>query len=135
MIDVTEIDKIKLVKRVYDLSRPQGLGMLHFVPGPLSDDEAKAFIEDDGTVSMDYVSGRACKFNVFEENGKLFISDSWYDHTDGQLAELLRSVGLSTGATKEHGCVCNCDDCRKKQGKNKYNAAQDLQNLTGIKIK
>ena len=30
MIDVTNVNMVELVKKAYDLSRPQGMGMLHF---------------------------------------------------------------------------------------------------------
>lgn len=59
MIDITDVNMVEFVKKVYDLSRPQGMGMMHFTPVPLTDEEAKSLINDDGTVNMDYVRGRA----------------------------------------------------------------------------
>ena len=44
MIDITEIDLVEFVKRVYDLSKPQGLGFLHYEAGQLSTDEAKKIV-------------------------------------------------------------------------------------------
>ena len=91
MIDITGTDLIKFVKKVYELSQPQGLGFLHYQEGGLSDEEAKTLIKENGNyvVNMDYVKGRACKMIVFRKNNKLLIQDSWYDHTDNQLKELL----------------------------------------------
>ena len=95
MIDITGIDLIKFVKKVYELSQPLGLGFLHYQEGNLSDEEAKALIHknDPCIVNMDYVKGRACKMKVFNRESKLEIHDSWYDHTDSQLEELLSIKG------------------------------------------
>lgn len=125
MIDVTGVDMVELVKKAYELSRPQGMGMLHFDPTPLTDEEAKILIEEgeDGEVHLDYVRGRACKFNVFNKDGELSIRDSWYDHTDQHLVDLLDHVGITIEAGQtDHGCSCNCDTCRVKQGKDALGA-------------
>jgi hypothetical protein len=120
MIDITGIDLVKFVQKVYELSVPQGLGFLHFTPTPLSEEEAKKIIDFDGRmkskikVSMDYVSGRACKMIVWEKDGKLGIADSWYDHTDKQLKQLLSEFNINVKTTGEHGCACNCADCQNK---------------------
>ena len=57
MIDITGVNMIELVKKAYDLSRPQGMGMMHFTPDPLTDEEAKSLIQENGEVSLDYVGG------------------------------------------------------------------------------
>ena len=135
MIDATNLKKkdyIKLVKKVYELSRPQGLGILHFQEGDtLTDEEAEFYIDRNSVdnedilyffVNMDYVKGRACKFNTLFRDGKVCFSDTWYDHTNEQYDELLSSVGLNREGQKEHGCACNCEDCRSKRGDGPYNA-------------
>jgi len=127
MIDVTGVNMVELVKKAYDLSRPQGMGMLHFTPDPLSDEEAQDFIQSNGEVHLDYVRGRACKFNVFNKDGKFEIRDSWYDHTDKQLVELMAHVGITIEAGQsDHGCACNCDTCRVKRGDSKLNPESDF---------
>lgn len=102
MIKVTGVDLRKLIKAVYANSRPQGLGILHFVPGEMPDDLAEAWA---GTVKvdhvgcilhMDYVVGRACKFSLWrDEAGDLWINRSWFDHTELDLKRMLRDSGLS----------------------------------------
>jgi len=116
MIDVTGVDIIKFIQKVYELSQPQGLGLLHFRSGDLTEEDAKSFIRDDGEVHLDYVKGRSCKMNVTKEDGKLLIRNSWYDHTDSQLSELLEFVGIKNAAKTQHGSACNCGDCREKRG-------------------
>ena len=79
----------------HDLSKPQGLGILHFKEGPIPDDVLDAIVEygnDAIPASMDYVLGRAVKLNVFHDadNGQYFIHPPWFDHSDKQLEELFR---------------------------------------------
>ena len=118
MIDITGVDLAKFVQKVYELSAPQGLGFLHFKAEPLSEEDTKSIAEQPlrGSVrlNMDYVYGRACKMVVWEKDGKLQIRDSWYDHTDDQFRELLEEFGITLKTTGEHGCACNCKDCRNK---------------------
>lgn len=97
-IDVTGIDLGLLVRTAYDLSSPQGLGFLNFKPQPLSDEEVEEIVTRNKSgwcvVSMDYVNGRACKFDVYNMEDRLYIKDRWYDHTKEQLAELCRRCGV-----------------------------------------
>ncbi len=81
MIDITGADLREVVRAAYALSQPQGMGMLHFVPGDLSESDIDAVLKnspDYCPVSMDYVRGRACKM---------------HDHTPSQLQEFLKRIG------------------------------------------
>lgn len=97
-IEITGVDLVTLIKKAYDLSSPQGMGFLHFKDEPMSDEEAKSQIREQGryAVSMDYVAGRAVKFAVFREGDKLFIYNAWFDHRLHQLEKLLEAVGIKT---------------------------------------
>ena len=124
MIEITGVDLVVLVKEVYNMSVPQGLGFLHFTQDTLTDEEASTLINEeisDGRiVDMDYVKGRSCKFIVKKENGKLTIPDTWYDHTDNQLNLLLVTVLPDKNwniDNKEHSVACNCSACIVKRGK------------------
>lgn len=99
MIDVTDAPLEALVRAAYNPSRPQGLGHFDYQPGDLTDAEVAAIVERGKgdrmcAISMDYVKGRSCKFNVKNINGRRYIWNDWYDHNDRQLAALLRSVGI-----------------------------------------
>ena len=99
-IKITGVSLREFVKAVYDLSRPQGLGYLHFESGSLSNEEADAIVnlrppESSVPLSMDYVRGRACKMSVFRDGGDLFIRGDWFDHTPSQLAALLQRIGVT----------------------------------------
>jgi len=89
MIEITGTDMVKFVKKVYDLSSPLGLGLLHFRDEPLSDEDAEEIVNSPCGVTMDYVHGRACKMRVTEKDGKLYIPDTWFDHSDTDLEQLL----------------------------------------------
>lgn len=96
MIDITGVNLADFAKKVYELSRPQGMGFLHYQPKPLTDDEANNLVKEDGRwpLDMDYVNGRACKMTVFRDGDKLHIHDNWYDHSSEQLNELLSAFNI-----------------------------------------
>ena len=98
-IEVTGVPLEKIVHAAYNQSRPQGLGLLHFQPGGLTDEEVAAIIGMNRgrmfAVQMDYVKGRSIKMDVRKEDDRLFIKNRWYDHSDGELRELLRALDLS----------------------------------------
>lgn len=112
MIDITGVDSIKFAQEVYNLSRPQGLGHLHFTQEPLSESEAKNILSQSGgmiALGMDYVKGRACKMNVLRnpDTGALEIQDSWFDHDEHDLAELLERCGVATEKAKDAESKCS----------------------------
>jgi hypothetical protein len=118
MINITGVDLVKFAQKAYSLSVPQGMGFIHYTSDPLTDDEARGLIKDEGTcnrvvLDMDYVKGRACKITVFRTNGRLLINDSWYDHTDWAFEGLLESFGFDLKSKAKHGLSCGCVDCGK----------------------
>ena len=120
MIEITGIDLKEFVKKVYELSIPQGLGFLHYTSEPLSDKEAQHIVDEGKDCSycairMDYVNGRACKMSVNRKGEKLFIGDSWYDHTNEQFKQLLNHFNIKLEKESEHGLACNCEECREKR--------------------
>lgn len=93
-----DVDLVALVKKAYELSRPQGMGMLHFQPGPLPDHVAPQLVGKETSpfpVNLDYVMGRAVKFTVTRHLGRLFVAPRWFDHTEADYRELLASVGVT----------------------------------------
>jgi len=130
MIDITGVDMVKFVQKVYELSQPRGMGMIQYQPGGLTAEEAKAFIQKDGTFSLDYVNGRQCKIATRLKEGKLVINDTWRDHTDAQFSQLLKHVGIDTATgtkREEHGGYCACGDCREKQGLGKLDPQKEFK--------
>ena len=101
-------DKLNAVVRgAYKHSRPQGMGFLHYQDGEMSAAAAEEFIRrPDGlaiskshersilVVSLDYVQGRACKFNVWLSKGQFYCESRWYDHSKEQLKTMLEEAGV-----------------------------------------
>lgn len=97
-IDVSEAKNEDLVRAAYDLSKPQGMGIIHYRSGGLTDDEVDIILSNQRNnivASMDYINGRSCKFTIFKKDDKRYIRDRWYDHTEEDLAELLRRCGVT----------------------------------------
>ncbi len=100
MIDVTKASLAGLVQAAYSLSKPQGLGILHYEEGDLTSAEVVEIISrrhGSCAVNMDYVNGRACKFNVKVKENRYYVRNVWHDHSDHQFKILLEAVGLSGG--------------------------------------
>ena len=101
MIEITGVDLKKFVQEVYKLSRPQGMGYLHYKDGDLPENQvAEILARGDKSkqfaVSMDYVLGRACKMTVHRQGDKLFINDGWFDHDPSDLQTLLSRIKQGT---------------------------------------
>lgn len=103
MIDVTDCDLGTLVRAAYSPSRQQGLGVFDGrgrSNDGLSDKDVKEILgrgeEGMCAVSMDYVHGRSIKMTVYrDDDGKLYMENRWYDHSDDELENLLKQIGLS----------------------------------------
>ena len=100
MIELKDVNIRDFVKEVYILSSPSGLGFLHSKEGGLTDEEVDKILHGGDTsrivANMDYVNGRSCKMGIFRdvESGKIYIRDSWYDHSREELEKLLEKFGI-----------------------------------------
>lgn len=96
-IDITGVDLRQLIREAYELSVPQGLGFLHYTPGPLDEQAVEDIVtEDRDSIYVDYLLGRAVKLRVRRHpDGSITMPSSWFDHTNEQLRTLLSRVGMS----------------------------------------
>jgi hypothetical protein len=79
MIDIKNKDKSRVLKALYNVSKPLGLGRLQFDPNPMTTEEAKQIL-DSGQTYFDYLKGRVMKVNL--EGDSL---DPWgFDRDNGQ---------------------------------------------------
>jgi len=64
--DISGLDKVEVFKNLYANAKPLGLGMLHFVSGPISNEEANYLVKDRPSHELyfDYVKGRVMKVNL-----------------------------------------------------------------------
>tara|TARA_R110000851_G_scaffold72413_1_gene160428 strand:- start:2285 stop:2581 length:297 start_codon:yes stop_codon:yes gene_type:complete len=89
------VDLVEFVKQVYNMSVPMGMGIMHYVDEPLSDEFARSLIDMscDTPVALDYIKGRYCKMCVFKDNKGLYVRDYWSEHTEDQFVDLLDKSG------------------------------------------
>ena len=67
MIEVTGVDLSLFIRTVYALSRPKGMGFLHFQEGDIDQATLDALLNNNYphiALAMDYVHGRACKLDL-----------------------------------------------------------------------
>lgn len=104
IIQIPEDKLVALIEKAYELSRPQGLGFLHYQEGSMPPGEAQKFIDYSNSnrnvtgrkdIYLDYVSGRAVKLSIWHDKDQnvYFMEDigTWFDHTASQW-EQLKSV-------------------------------------------
>ncbi len=108
-IEIPKDSVRKAIAFAYSRSRPQGMGMLHFQPGELTEEEIDAIEQHrgfgTGVVDMDYIKGRACKFTIRkgdtpEDEDRRFIDPSWHDHTRDDLVAMLDHLEVADADAK-----------------------------------
>ncbi len=76
-IDISNLDKADVLAALYNNSRPQGMGMIHFDPAPMTAKEARPFVER--STYFDYLKGRVLKVDIGGD-----VLDPWlYDRDLG----------------------------------------------------
>lgn len=97
MIEVTGIDLAKFARKVYELSAPPENAhkrlsetMLGVVLKQHGERNWRRFVLD-----MHVVHDRQCNMTVYESaDGKWYVNDTWYGHTQEQFEELLRTFEI-----------------------------------------
>ena len=93
MINIAGIPKFRLLQALYAASKPLGMGMLHFVPGGMDDEEAKNMCKGE-QLYFDYVRGRVIKCNISGD----VLDPRLYDRDNGQGAcerAVLKAIEMS----------------------------------------
>lgn len=83
MIDISKHDKADVLSVLYNNSRPQGLGHLHFESKDMTKEEAQEILNKDRgrwTFYFDYLKGRVMKVDLSKEN----FCPLLYDRDNGQ---------------------------------------------------
>ena len=91
-IALAGLNKADVLAALYNASKPQGMGFMHYDPKPMTRDEAEGLLKQ--TTYFDYLKGRVMKVDLSGDE-----LDTWgYDHDNDQgaaeraIAEL-RSTG------------------------------------------
>lgn len=91
MVDIKGLNKAEVLAALYNNSKPQGLGFLHFDAKDMTVAEAEEILKQ--TTDFDYLKGRVMKVNLSSDDG----FEEWlYDRDNGSgaaeraIAELRR---------------------------------------------
>jgi hypothetical protein len=79
-VSIRGLNKADVLRALYDNSRPLGLGFLHFIPGPMSREEAESIVEKNPSLCFDYVKGRVVKCDLSGDDMQVGL----YDRDNGQ---------------------------------------------------
>lgn len=86
----------QVIKSVYDMCIPVGMGFMRYVPGDMDAETAKgvaARIGNKGNYALDYLGGRQCKFGFKSDGSSCTFDDTdWYDHTLEDLKVLISTL-------------------------------------------
>lgn len=90
-IDISKLDKCDVLAALYNASKPQGLGMLHFTPETMTRDQAEKLLAEDRPPYFDYLQGRVMKINLAGDD----LDPRLYDRDNGQgaAARAIATIG------------------------------------------
>jgi len=66
-VKISHLSKAKVLAAPYNRSKPLGMGMLHYDPTPMTEDEAKELLESSHSKYFDYLKGRVMKIDLSGE--------------------------------------------------------------------
>lgn len=98
MIDIKGLTKASVLAALYNASRPQGLGFLHFTPEDMTEQEAeRALTADIGPFQrpmyFDYVRGRVLKVDLSKDAFDPRLYDR--DNGEGAAASVIEKLRAS----------------------------------------
>lgn len=88
VIDLTGLDKAVVLAALYNASRPQGMGFLHYDPTPMTTEEAHNLLE--GSTYFDYLKGRVMKIDLSGNT----LAPGLYDRDNGDGAAVRAIASL-----------------------------------------
>lgn len=77
MISIRGLDKAAVLAALYNRSRPQGMGFLHYDPKPMTVEEARTILAQG--VYFDYLKGRVLKVSLEKDE----FEERLYDRDNG----------------------------------------------------
>ena len=95
-IDISGLDRADILAALYNNSRPQGLGFMHYDAKSMTAAEARALLVEGHR--FDYLKGRVMKINLRPDaatlDGRLYDRDNGQGSTERVVAGL-RALGTS----------------------------------------
>lgn len=80
IMDITNLNKAKILAALYNNSRPLGMGILHFDPKPMTVEEAETLLKE--TTYFDYLKGRVMKIDLSKDD----LRTDLYNRDNGPMA-------------------------------------------------
>ena len=78
MISLSGLDKAAVLAALYNASRVQGMGFLHYTPETMTREEAETLLEQ--FTDFDYLHGRVMKIDLSEDT----LDPCLYDRDNGE---------------------------------------------------
>lgn len=80
MLDLKGLNRAQALAALYNASKPRVMGILHYNPKPMTEEEAKELLGEKGCY-FDYLAGRVMKLNFQADNPSI---EEWlYDRDNG----------------------------------------------------
>lgn len=73
-VSIVGLNKADVLAALYNASRPQGMGFLHYNPTPMTREQAQAILDRDQT-NFDYLSGRVMKLDLSSDDVNVWAYD------------------------------------------------------------
>lgn len=78
MIDITGLDRAKIIQALYSGAKAQGMSFIHYENKPLDYNEAESLIDR----SIDYLKGRVMKVKISSQSNE--FDERLFDRDNGQ---------------------------------------------------
>lgn len=114
-ISLEGLNKADVLAALYNASKPQGMGMLHYNPAPMTREIAQGLL--DQTTDFDYLKGRVMKINL----GSNELDPRLYDRDNGRGAAEAAINSLRSTSDS------NNDDIRTTHQENTAESVKDVQ--------
>ena len=97
-VSIKGLSKAKVLAALYNASRPQGMGFMHYDPAPMGEEEAEELLSE--RTYFDYLKGRVMKISLSGDS----VDPSGYDRDNGrgavqQVVSALRQGEPEDGVT------------------------------------
>jgi len=89
----------EVIARLYNASKPLGMGMMHYTPKPLTAEEVEPLLEGKDDAYFDYLNGRVMKVSTEALRKNDARALALYDRDNGPGAGLRAIWGSSAEAT------------------------------------
>jgi hypothetical protein len=84
------MDKVEILRKLYDNAKPQGMGFFHFTPERMTTEEANILFNSCEDKYFDYVKGRVMKIDL---NGDILDTYLYNrDNGDGSAEYILKDM-------------------------------------------